>query len=78
MTDLQCSGTVFVNLAWYQRTKDLVPLFDPKVNLFENSLLKILAQLSREEGRGVQKMYLLTLLNIIVYFNLPVYICTCI
>ena len=26
-------------------TTDLVPLFDPKVHLFENSLLKILAQL---------------------------------
>ena len=42
---LECSATVFANLAWYRRTKDLVPLFDPKVNLFENSLLKILAQL---------------------------------
>ena len=40
----KCSGTVFVNLAWYRRTKDVVPLFDPKVNLFENSLLKMLAQ----------------------------------
>ena len=39
------SGTVFANLAWYRRTKDLVPLFDPKVHLFENSISKILAQL---------------------------------
>ena len=40
-----CVGTVFANLAGYRRTKDLVPLFDPKVHLFENSLLTILAQL---------------------------------
>ena len=39
----KCSGTA--NLAWYRRTNDLVSLFDPKVHLFENSLLKILAQL---------------------------------
>ena len=35
-------GTVFVNLSWYQRTKDLVPLFDPIVHLFA---YKMLAQL---------------------------------
>ena len=28
-----------------KRTKDLMSLFDPKVHLFENSLIKILAQL---------------------------------
>ena len=39
-------GTVFANLTWYRRRKDLVPLVDPKVNLFENSLLKILTQLT--------------------------------
>ena len=39
------SGTVFANLAWYRRTKDLVPFFGSKVHLFENSLLKIQAQL---------------------------------
>ena len=26
----KCSGTVFSNLAWYRRTKDLVPLFTQK------------------------------------------------
>ena len=36
---LKCSGTVFANLACV--SKDLVPLFDPKVHLFENSSLKI-------------------------------------
>ena len=41
----KCSGTVFTNLAWYRRTKDLVPLFDQKLHLFENSSLKIMAQL---------------------------------
>ena len=40
MTDLQIA-----NLAWYRRTKDLVPLFDPKVHLFENCSLQIMAQL---------------------------------
>ena len=30
-------GTIFANLAWYRRIKDLVPLLDPKVTLFENS-----------------------------------------
>ena len=47
MTTFNCSETVFANLAWYRRTKDLVPLFYPKVHLLENSLLKILAQLLR-------------------------------
>ena len=32
----------FANLAWYRHTKDLVPLFDPTVHLFEIILLKIL------------------------------------
>ena len=41
---LKCFETVFANLAWYRRTKDLVPLFDPKMHLFENSLLKIMAR----------------------------------
>ena len=41
----KCSVIVFENLAWYGHTKDLVPLFDPKVHLFENSILKIMAQL---------------------------------
>ena len=45
MTDLQMLGNSYVNLAWYQRTKDLVPLFDLNVYLIENSLLKVLAQL---------------------------------
>ena len=35
----------FSNLAWYRRTKDLVPLFDQKGHLLENSLQKIVAQL---------------------------------
>ena len=33
----------------YRHTKDLVPLFDPKVHLFENSILKIMAQLHFSE-----------------------------
>ena len=41
----KCSETDFANLAWYRRTEDLVPLFDPKVHRFENSLQKIMAQL---------------------------------
>ena len=48
MTDLQTSGTFFENLAWYRRTKDLVPLFDPNVHLFENNILKIMAQLQEQ------------------------------
>ena len=45
-TDLQMLWNIFCsNLAWYRRTKDLVLLFDLKVHLFENSLLKMLAQL---------------------------------
>ena len=47
----KCSATVFANLTWYGSTKDLVPLFDPKVHLFENSLLKILAPLVWELRR---------------------------
>ena len=42
----KCSGTVFANLARYRRTKNLLSLFDPKIHLFENILLQILAQLS--------------------------------
>ena len=46
MTDLQMLGNSFCEFgSWYRRTKDLVPLFDPKVHLFENSSLKIMAQL---------------------------------
>ena len=52
MTDLQMLGNSFANLTWYRRTKDLVPLFDPKEHLFENSLLKILAQLQGERSFG--------------------------
>ena len=37
MTDNQMLGTVFENLVWYRCIKDLEPLFDPKVHLFENS-----------------------------------------
>ena len=40
MTDLQMPGKVFVNLAWYRRTKDLVSLFDPNVHLFEEKNTK--------------------------------------
>ena len=36
-----------VDLALYRRTKDLVPLFDPKGSLFENSAAMSLAQLHR-------------------------------
>ena len=39
------TGTVLANLAWYRRTKNLVPPFDPKVHLYENSLPKIMVQL---------------------------------
>ena len=46
MSDLQMLGNgFFENLAWYRRTKDLVSLFYPKVHLFKNSVLKIVAQL---------------------------------
>ena len=41
MTDLQMLGNHFCEFT----SKDLVPLFDSKVHLFENSLLKMLAQL---------------------------------
>ena len=38
-------GALLGQKAALNRTKDLVPLFDPKVNLFETSLPKMLAQL---------------------------------
>ena len=42
----KCSGTALANFAWYRRTKDSVPLFDPIVHApLENSLPKILAEL---------------------------------
>ena len=50
----KCSGTVFANLACYRRKKDLVPLFDPKVHLFENSLQKIMTQLNSKLHRIVK------------------------
>ena len=37
---LQMLGNSFVNLAWYQRTKDLVLLFDPKVHLLKKYFIK--------------------------------------
>ena len=45
MTDLLMLGNSFCEFGWYRRTKDLVPLFDPKVHIFENSILKMLSQL---------------------------------
>ena len=53
MTDLQMLGNSFFEFAWYRRTKDLIMLFDPKVHLFENSLLKVLAQLHSPKLRKV-------------------------
>ena len=35
---------------WYRRTKDLMPFFDSKAHLFENSLLKMLAQLYLDDS----------------------------
>ena len=46
MTDLQILGNSFCEfgrVSMYQRLS--APLFDPKVHLFENSVLKIVAQL---------------------------------
>ena len=43
MTDLQMLGNSFWEFGLDRRTKDLVPLFDPKDRLFENSILKIMA-----------------------------------
>ena len=46
MTDLQTLGNIVSEFGLVSiSTKDLVPRFDPKVHLFENTLLKILAQL---------------------------------
>ena len=45
MTDLQMLENSFCEFGRYRRTKDLVPLFEPKVHHFENSLIMILAQL---------------------------------
>ena len=46
MTDLQCSGRIFCEFGLVSiYVPNLVPLSDPKVRLFENSLPKILAQL---------------------------------
>ena len=53
MTDLQMLGNSFFEFAWYRRTKDLIMLIDPKVHLFENSLLKVLAQLHSPKLRKV-------------------------
>ena len=44
MTDLQMLKNSFCEFVLVS-TYDLGPIFDPKVHLFENSLLKILAQL---------------------------------
>ena len=44
MTDLQLLGNSFGGFGLVSTYQRLVPLFDPKVHLFENSLLKILAQ----------------------------------
>ena len=42
MTDLQMLGNSFCK---FVQVLTNVPLFDPKVHLFENSLLEIMAQL---------------------------------
>ena len=46
MTDLQMLGNSFCKFG----AKNIVPLFDPTVKLFENSLLTILVQLLCKES----------------------------
>ena len=58
MTDRQMLGNSFCEFGLVS-SKDLVPLFDPKVHLFENSSLKIMAKLHwapmRNEHLGMGK-----------------------
>ena len=45
MTDLQTLGNSLCEFGLVSTYQRFVPLFDPKVHLFDNSLLKMLAQL---------------------------------
>ena len=45
MKDLQMLGNSLCEFCLVSTYQKLVPLIDPKVHLFENSLLKIMAQL---------------------------------
>ena len=56
-------GNSFCEFGWYLRTNDLVPLFDPKVNLFENSPLRILAQLLSQTNSSIRFDYQFTKFN---------------
>ena len=65
MTDLQMLGNsfLFFNLAWYpwyRRTKDLVPLFDLRVHLFEYSvhLKRLWPSCKEEEGKRKNASFL--------------------
>ena len=69
MTGLQMLWNIFCEMALYRRTKDLVPLFDPKVHLFENSLLKMLAQLHVRSSKS--QIYILFQDNTAVLCNCP-------
>ena len=61
MTDLQMLGNSFCEIGLVSTSNDLVPIFDPKVHLFENSLLKILAQL--HGGPGISALVPILLLS---------------
>ena len=60
MTDLQMLRNSFCKfgLVTTRRPEDLVPLFDPKVHLFENSLLKMLAAASVVNRKYLYSFYM--------------------
>ena len=58
MTDLQMLGNSFCEFGLVLTYQSLVLLFDPKVHLFESSLLKILAHLPRSFSRTfIQELF---------------------
>ena len=59
----------FCEFFWIQSTKDLVPLCDPKVHLFGNNLLKILAQLQHNFPTDISHMLVNTKINRFPYLS---------
>ena len=59
MTDLQMLRHSFCNLTWYRRTstKDLVPLFDPKVHLMNTNRFRYLVGIIRTMVRPINRKF---------------------
>ena len=57
----------YVNLAGYRRTKDLVPLFDPKVQFFQNSTGKLNIRIGQSLTFGAYIYFIMDIIFFVYY-----------